>query len=157
MPIKRGSTGIYKITTHKDRGGYLQRGRLADMHLDSDPDTHQISWEFKPATPVDEDHPWMPTKVMQKVSALLERQSEPIGRNQIATEIGGRKDIALKAIDALVRTGYAHETDGPNRTKLASHTKPFTVLEWEAQDVVPTGSAVVPGTTTVGGSSGSPP
>ena len=32
-PRSRGGTGIYKITTHKDRGGYLKRGHLADLEV----------------------------------------------------------------------------------------------------------------------------
>lgn len=118
LPIKRGSTGLYKITTHKDRDGYLQRGQLAELHLTSDPDTHRIGWEFKPAEHVEPGETWMPTKVMQKISGLLEQQTEPVSRKQMIDEAGGRHDVARKAIDHLVRLGYATETDGPRNSKL---------------------------------------
>lgn len=159
-PISRGSRGLYKITTHKDRGGYLKRGVLAEMSLESDPDTHRITWEFKPASSTDDEHPWMPTKQMQKVSALLAIQTEPVSRNQIVAEIGGRKDYTLKALDHLCRLGYATETDGPRNAKMVSHARSFTVHEWENQPdppPVPTGSPVVPGTSPTSGSRSSPP
>lgn len=159
-PISRGHSGLYKIVTHKDRGGYLKRGTLAELELRSDPVTHAIEWTFRPAEEVPEGQEWMPTKVMQKVSLLLERQAEPVTRNSIVAEIGGRKEVVLKAIDHLIRLRYAAEIDGPNRSKLALHARPFTVLEWENQPdppVVPGGSPVVPGTSGVGGSRSSPP
>lgn len=159
-PISRGHTGLYKVTTHKDRGGYLKRGTLAEMELRSDPNTHQIDCQFRPAQELADGEVWMPTKVMQKVSELLERQTTPVTRNTVQAELGGRKDYTLKAIDHLVRLGYATETDGPNRAKLLKSTRPFTVYEWEHQPdtpVVPGGSPVVPGTTPSGGSHPSPP
>jgi hypothetical protein len=58
-PISRGHTGLYKITTHKDRGGYLKRGTLAEMELRSDPDTHEITCQLRPA---EEHEPGCPPK-----------------------------------------------------------------------------------------------
>jgi hypothetical protein len=159
-PISRGHRGLYKIHTRKDRGGYLKRGVLAEVELTSDPDTHQITHELRPAEEVPEGKVWVPSKQMQKASLYLEQQSEPITKNTLTAEIGGRKDYALKAISELVRMGYATETPGPNRSKLIQHHHSFTVYEWENQPdppVVPSGSQVVPGTSQSGGSHPSPP
>lgn len=159
-PISRGHSGLYKIITHKDRGGYLKRGTLAELHLHSDPDTHAITWTFQPAEEVPEGQTWMPTKVMQKISGLLEQRHEPVSRNSIITEIGGRKDFAIKAIDHLVRLGYVTETAGPRQAKLIETSRPFTVLEWENQpapSLVPTRSHLFPGTSHSLVPTGSPP
>ena len=43
LPIKRGGRGLYKIVTHKDRFGHLDRPMAADLELRSDPDTHALS------------------------------------------------------------------------------------------------------------------
>lgn len=136
-PISRGSNGIYKVITHKDRGGFLQRGTLAELHLESDPETHNITWEFKPVEHVAPGEVWMPTKVMEKVSQALEQQPEPVSRNTVITELGGRKDVAIKAIDHLIRLQYITETAGPRGAKLLESTRPFTVYEWENQPDIP--------------------
>jgi hypothetical protein len=151
-PISRGHNGLYKITTHKDRGGYLKRGILAEMELHSHPETHEITCQLKPADTPAEGEVWMPTKVMQHVSEVLERATEPLTYNNVTLEVGGQRKVALAAIGHLVRLGYATETPGPNRSKLLEPTRPFTVLEWENQPVVPVvpgGSPVVPRTSAV--------
>lgn len=119
--ISRGTTGLYKIVTHKDRGGYLKRGRLADLELESDPETNAISWTLKtPDTASDEEGHFRPTHLMEKVSRHLELQHEPVTRTSIYETLGGTKDYVLKAVTALVAEGYATETDGPKRSKLVS-------------------------------------
>jgi hypothetical protein len=104
-PIKRGSTGLYKIVTHKDRGGFLKRGKLAEFELASDTASHLITWEIKPTTD-DNGEPFRPTHVMEKVSRLLEPQDDPMGRNELVREAGGRGEIVRKAIDCLVSEGF---------------------------------------------------
>jgi hypothetical protein len=143
-PIRRGTSGLYKITTHKDRDGYLQRGQLAELHLTSDPDTHRIGWEFRPAEHVEPGQEWMPTKLMQKISTLIETKTEPPSRKQIIDEVGGRPEYARKAIDHLVRLEYVTETSGPRGAKLLTSNRVFTVLEWETTDMVPPGPHMVP-------------
>lgn len=148
LPIKRGSSGLYKIVTHKDRDGFLQRGSLAELHLTSDPGTHRISWEFKQAEHVEPGEIWMPTKTMQKISGLLEAKLEPVSRNSILMEIGGRQDVGRKAIDHLVRLEFVTESDGPRNAKLIEHTRSFTVLECEKEhphiDLIPPNPDLIP-------------
>ena len=86
----------------------------------------------------------MPTKVMQKISGLLETRPEPVSRNTIITETGGRAEVARKAIDHLVRLGYVTESAGARGAKLIESTRPFTVLEWENEASEPTSSHLVP-------------
>lgn len=125
-PISRGTAGRYKITTHKDRGGYLKRGHLADLQLDSDPDTNDITWSFtEPAPSTDDDGHFRPTGLMEKVSIHLQFQNDALTRNQICDAIGGTKKYVLAAITALVNEGFANEHDGANRSKLVTHAHPY--------------------------------
>lgn len=124
-PIKRGSNGIYKITTHKDRGGFLERGRLADLHLTSHPDTHHITWEFKAAEHIPEGDTFRPTHLMEKVSRYLEGQPEPVSRVTIENEVKGTRDYVRKAINVLIAEGFATETHGPRGAKPVSSASPY--------------------------------
>jgi hypothetical protein len=132
-PISRGHSGLYKIITKKDRGGYLKRGTLAELELTSDPHTHQIQWTFRPVEETPQGETWMPTKVMEKISTRLQLAPEPVSRANVIAEIGGRKEVAIKAIDHLVRLEYLTETAGPRGAKLLEPTRHFTVHEWETQ------------------------
>ncbi len=151
VAISRGTRGLYKIVTHKDRGGYLKRGHLANLDLTSDPDNHAITWQFK--TPEQETADagyFRPTHLMEKVSAWLELQSEPVTRNAISDAVQGKKSGVLAAITALVLEDYATETDGPNRSHLISSIRSYRVATDDNNDSgssVPSGSPVVPGTT----------
>ncbi len=144
-PISRGTSGRYKITTHKDRGGYLKRGHLLDLVLVSDVETHQISSEFVPVTieagSVSDVSYFRPTHLMEKCSAWLELQPEPVSRNAVFEGIGGRKAYVLKAISALVVEGFIVESDGPNRTRFVTSERPYREAD---EPVVPGGTAVVP-------------
>jgi hypothetical protein len=139
-PISRGHSGLYKISTHKDRGGYLKRGTLAEMELHSHPDTHAITYELRAAEELAPGQEWMPTKVMQHLSELLEKQTDTATKNQLADLAGGTRKIALQAIDHLIRLGYATSEPGPRNSQHLTHQRPFTVLEWENQPHPPTGS-----------------
>jgi hypothetical protein len=134
QPISRGTSGRYKITTHKDRGGCLKRGHIADLELESDPDTNAISWrcvEPKPTT--SEGGYFRPTHLMEKVSINLETRTEPASRNEIAGELGGTKEYVLKAITALVTEDFVTETPGPRRSKLLTSKSRYR----EADDTPP--------------------
>lgn len=163
-PISRGSSGLYKIVTHKDRGGYLRRGHLADLELDSDPETHAIVWTFTTPAETGSAGYFRPTHLMEKVSLDLELRSEPVTRNTVAATLGGTKDYILKAISALVREGFVTETDGPNRSKLLESTRRYRENDPDCNpetepggSVVRSGSAVVRRTSEVGGSVVPPP
>jgi hypothetical protein len=104
------------------------------MELSSHPETHEITCQLRPAEEHEPGQVWMPTKVMQHVSELLEQADEPLSRNVLITTAGGNKDYAAQAIDHLERLHYITETAGPRRARLYHHTRSFTVLEWESKD-----------------------
>jgi hypothetical protein len=131
LPIKRGSNGIYKVTTHKDRDGWHERGRLADLHLTSHPDTHQITWEWRQTEHHEDPSSWMPTVYMERVSKYLHEDGEPCSRKNIEDNVEGGTDFIRQAIDALKRLGFITETKGPRKARLFSHEQIFTKVEWE--------------------------
>lgn len=125
-PIKRGTTGVYKLTTHKDRGGFLKRGKLADLELRSDPETHDITWDIRAATEVDPDHPFRPTVKMEQASKWLERQMEErVPMSHIEQGIGGDREAGRLAIQILVDDGYFQEEKGPRNARLMTIVRPY--------------------------------
>lgn len=127
-PINRGGTGLYKITTHKDRGGCLKRGKLADLELVSHPVHHKITCTVRPSVTVPETEQaayFRPTHLMEKVSIYLEHQAEPVSRNAVAEALGGTKDYILKAISALVTERFVLEHDGAQRSRPVSTIRSY--------------------------------
>jgi hypothetical protein len=123
-PIKRGTSGHFKLVTHKDRGGYLQRGHLADFHLDSDPDTHDLTWKFTSPEGVGEDGVFRPTHLMEKASVQIETAGAAPTKTELAKAVGGKREWGLQAIDRLIAEGFAVETkDG--RSKLITSLKRY--------------------------------
>ena len=116
-PIKRGAKGVYKITTHKDRGGFLKRGKLCDFELDSD-ENHALSWSFVPATEVDEEHPFRPTHLMEKVSRYVEMQPEPVTMTVIKEAVTGKGEFIVEAVNILVSDGFLEESVGARSARL---------------------------------------
>lgn len=137
-PISRGDHGLYKVTTHKDRGGCLKRGHLCDFRLDSDPDTHAISWEFVAPQVVDEAHPFRPTGLMESVSRYLERIMEPVPRGQIENEIKGKRDYIRLALDVLTSEGYLVESEGARGARLYLCAEAYREGSDLAPDLAPT-------------------
>jgi hypothetical protein len=125
-PISRGSTGIYKIRTHKDRGGFLQRGHLADMHLSSDPTTHLITCQLKPVEKAEAESEFRPTFLMERVSRYLEEQTSEVSRTNVETSVKGKNAKAIRqALDVLTREGYVTETPGPRGARNVRISRPY--------------------------------
>ncbi len=124
--ISRGGKGHYKITTHKDRGGYLKRGHLADLNLDSHPDTHAIEWAFsEPVVTTDSKGHKRFTINMERISRLLETTTTPLGVGEVKRELGGKSEYVSKAITSLVDEDYVRQEEGPNSSKLLTSIKQY--------------------------------
>jgi hypothetical protein len=108
-PLSRGTSGTFRITTHKDRPGYLPRPRAAELELASDPDTHTITWTFKPAgDETDSDHGggWRPTVLMDRVLEHVDRYDyEPASRTALVGAVHGNRKFLFQAIDCLLEDG----------------------------------------------------
>ena len=84
QPFSRGRVGRVKITTHKDRPGYLPRPRAAELELVSDGDTGRVTWAWHIAEDnAGSDTEFFPTVLMERVSRWLEEQTDPVSRSDI--------------------------------------------------------------------------
>jgi hypothetical protein len=121
--LHRGSDGLIRIRTHKDRRGYLPRPTAAELDLRSDPETHAVTWMFRPAS--ETTNGWKPTVLMEKVSRFLEQQPAPVSRNTVESQKLGARDYVRQAMDALAADGYAEEQGGQRGARLLSSLRPF--------------------------------
>jgi hypothetical protein len=117
-PLRRGHTGLVKVTAHKDRTGFL-RSTVGTIELRSDPDTHEIEWEWKVDDGQAAGDDWRPTRLMEKVSRYIEQA--PANRAAIQTNIIGKRDYLIAATRHLLGDGYAEEiVPGAKGTEIRS-------------------------------------
>jgi hypothetical protein len=131
VPFGRGRTGLIRVSTHKDRFGYLSRPRAAELELHSDPDTNAVTWQFKEAD--QSGDPFRPTTLMQRVSRYLEGRVGAASRNEIESGVTGKRDGIRAAVNALIADGYAAESTGTRGARLVELLKPYT-----SPDLAPT-------------------
>jgi hypothetical protein len=108
--LTRGGTGLVKVKTLKDRPGFLTRPYAAEISLASDPDTHRITWDIRPAADQAPTGEWRPTVLMEKVSRYLERHPDGANRTTIYAAVEGKRDYLIVSVDSLLTDGYAEET-----------------------------------------------
>jgi hypothetical protein len=134
--LSRGGHGLYKLRVHKDRSGWLCRPTWGELDLRSDPATHAIASEFRPATE-DPETPaeFRPTHLMERVSRYLENSGEPRSRTQVETGVKGKVPYLRVAMDCLVREGWASESSGPGGSRPL-----LSVQAFREADPVPTPS-----------------
>lgn len=126
-PFRRGRNSLVKITVHKDRFGHLPRPRAADLELRSDPETHAITWTFRPAR-IDDTEPeavFRPTELMERSSRWLEQQAEPVSRNKVETNVSGNDKYIRVALDILTAEQYISETKGDRSARLVDSARPY--------------------------------
>ena len=112
-PFGLGRHGITKMTIEKDRPGALRQHakgkRIADLHIDSDPDTHALTWSLElPDTAETDDGTLKPTAIMEKVSRFLEDNPQGMSKRSVRAGVGGSNDLVDLAIDLLQNGHYIH-------------------------------------------------
>lgn len=117
QPFGLGRHGIAKVSIEKDRPGALRQHavgkRIADLHLDSDADTHALAWSIEtPDTPEGDDGTMRPTIVMERVSRLLEDNPQGLTKRSIRAGVSGSNDMIDLAIDLLLDNHLKVERDG---------------------------------------------
>jgi hypothetical protein len=127
-PFGRGKTGLVRIITHKDRPGHLPRPRAAELELASDPETGDVTWTARSAENPDEEHPFRPTRLMEKVSRYVAAHvaEERPSRNAVEEAVTGKRDYVRQAIDLLVAEGFLEEQEGPRGARQLRSVKPYT-------------------------------
>lgn len=69
------------------------------------------------------DEPFRPTKVMEKVSRILETMREPLSLNKVAdmyreTGAKAKRTTIIEGINLLVESGHVAESEGPRNARL---------------------------------------
>jgi len=110
-PLVRGGSALVKVRVHKDRPGWLGRPHHVELHLRSDPQTHRITWDWRPpaSAPTASDE-WRPTIYMERVSRHLE-QHGPTSRTAIYKAGLGKGEYLVKAVNCLLVDGNLTELD----------------------------------------------
>lgn len=126
-PLSRGRTGLAHVFTRKDRHGHLARPRAIELEVQSDSETHALTWTWRPPTAKSEPKAkWRPTVLMERVSEFLEGCSKPVSQAEVERSVQGTNEWIRKAIDALVEEGCAADQRGPRNARMISHIKRFT-------------------------------
>lgn len=123
-PFGRGRTGRIKITTAKDRPGWLPRPKAAELELHSNPDTGAITWTLHHTQP-GETHNFRPTGLMEKASRIAELETLALTKTEIAERTGGRRGYALQAVGILLAE---HHLEADNNGRIRS-LKPYRETE----------------------------
>jgi hypothetical protein len=141
LQLTRGTNGLVRVTTHKDRPGWFRRPYAAEIELQSNPDTHAITWSFREGGTLEGGggH-WRPTELMERVSAYLASQPEPVSRNTVEKAIKGTATYVRQAMTELVDSGHAREIPAPRGGRLLAHVSLFDSTT-TASDCVGTASA----------------
>ena len=98
--MSRGNEGL-RVVASKDRFGYLSRPTAVMIEVHSDPDTHAITWTWKPPGGLRAVGRRLPAD-QGRVSAFLEKQTEPVSLRTIENAGLGksRKGWIRKAVEA---------------------------------------------------------
>lgn len=137
--LGQGLDGSLTIRVTKDRPGTVRAHagdwrktdrtqEAARIRLDSstgDGSTHITVQppEYGEMQARDNDQPFRPTKVMEKVSRILETMREPLSLNKVSEmyrESGAKakRTTIIEGINLLVESGHVAETEGPRNARL---------------------------------------
>jgi len=127
-PFGLGRHGVTKMSVEKDRPGALRQHavgkRIADLHLDSDPDTHALAWTIElPETPEGDDGTVRPTVIMERVSRFLEDNPQGMSKRSIRTAVAGSNDLIDLAIEFLLEAHIKVEKVGTSHLHVS--VKPY--------------------------------
>lgn len=123
--LVRGGQGLYRLVVEKDRPGYIRElaPRGWDLHVLSEPETHRLRLSLEPRAAT-ADEPFRPTTLMGRVSKYVQA-NDGCSRNKVKTNVKGKTQGVLQAIDALVREGFIEQREAKVGCTL-HHLQPFT-------------------------------
>jgi hypothetical protein len=135
----RGKTGRSTINVAKDRHGHVRANTVGEDHwgtftLTSNPDGDQVTVELVTKISGDGRQAWRPTHLMEKVSRLLEANTDGLSQRAIVKAIGGKTDHVRAAIDVLVNEGYCTTAKGPRNADLTVTARPYREAVDNASD-----------------------
>lgn len=128
-PFGIGRHGIAHISVEKDRPGQIRQHakgkRIADLHLESDPETHALAWRVEAPSGADGagGDDFKPTIYMERVSRFLEQNPQGMSKSSIRTGVKGGSDHIDLALELLIGTWVRVDRAG-NRSLHVS-VKPY--------------------------------
>lgn len=144
-----GQHGISKVSIQRDRPGQLRqhtpdRKHIADLHLISHPDTHELTWQIQP--PGEGAPRFRPTHYMAQLCEWLKNRNlageAPTARHIDESGLGAAKYLRQARV-LLVEEGYVTTEDGPRRALLHTVVKEYREADDPLSDrfVAPTDGA----------------
>lgn len=106
--LHRGGTGMVKINVMKDRPGHLPRPTAYIVDLRSDPDTHQINFEFRePIVVEDSTGEYRHTIYMERVSKFMEQNAgHRYSKNELEQGVEGKAEYIRLALQELCADSF---------------------------------------------------
>ena len=115
----KGRKGAVDLQVTKDRPGSLrptcgpmgqhQSQLAATFHFDATGEDGQTTVRVEaPSAEGEPRGPFRPTVLMERASRHLEDATGPVSRVVILSDIGGKRDYGIAALDVLVTEGYVH-------------------------------------------------
>lgn len=128
-PFGLGRHGITKMSIEKDRPGALRQHakgkRIADLHLESDTDTHALGWRIEtPDTAEGDDGTLRPSVIMERISRHLDEFPQGLTKRSIRTSVSGGNDMIDLAVDLLVDGGFV-TVDKVGQSHLHVNARPY--------------------------------
>jgi hypothetical protein len=131
-PFGIGMTGKTTVRIAKDRPGQLRKHALphsSGMHWFADFTLRSHDETFTEASlhpPIEQQGPFRPTGLMQKVSDALAGAPSPLSVRGVQDRVTGNKDAVRAALARLVDEAFVSVEAGPRGAQLHKLEKPFT-------------------------------
>lgn len=148
-PFGKGLHGSSRIKVEKDRPGELRQHtsdgkHIADLHLISDPVSHELTWEIRP--PGEQGATFRPTHYMEQLYNWINGRNDqgeyPNARQIDDSGLGAAKYLR-QARALLVAEGHLSTSPGPRKSLMHRAEKPYREADDPASDkyVKPLGEA----------------
>jgi hypothetical protein len=120
--FKRGGTGRAKLTTHKDRAGFLPRPVTGVLELVSTGTSVTYSLTADRSRTGDK---FRPTHLMERVSQYLALKDDRVPKGDVEANVTGKGEAIRTAIDVLVEEGFVDQTPGKYGADLLEFVRHF--------------------------------
>jgi len=117
MAFAKGRPGQARITATKDRHGYFVTGE-SSITLTITPETSRGPNGVEAALGPDVNDEWAPTRQMLGISEFLKTAQGPQTTAAIKSGIKGKSETVLRALRALIASGYVTTSQGPRNSTL---------------------------------------
>lgn len=131
-PFGRGQTGRLRLLVDKDRPGHVRAVSAgakyvgeAELVSDADTGTVTVTIHEPDLRPVEERGRFRPTGLMERVSVLLRSTPGGLSGNAVEKEVKGKAEHIRTALEVLVDEGYVVRREGPKRSVIHVHVRPY--------------------------------